>query len=74
MAVTERINSRLQLVFENGTDPVSGDQIYKTKSFNNVKMDATADQLFAITEALAPLQQLTLYSIERDDTELITAE
>ncbi|PWU67142.1 MULTISPECIES: DUF1659 domain-containing protein [Gracilibacillus] len=74
MAATERIDSRLQLVFEDGIDPVSGETTYKTRSFNNVKLDATADQLLAITEALVPLQQLTLFSIKRNDTELITAE
>ncbi|ENH98088.1 hypothetical protein J416_01949 [Gracilibacillus halophilus YIM-C55.5] len=74
MAVTERTNSRLQLVFENGVDPVSGDTVYATRSFNNVKLDATADQLFAITEVLTPLQNRTLNKIERDDTELIMAD
>ncbi|UOQ87033.1 DUF1659 domain-containing protein [Gracilibacillus salinarum] len=72
MATANRIDSRLQLTFENGTDPVSGDPIYKKRSFNNVKIDATADQLLEITKALVPLQQLTLYSVKRNDTELIT--
>lgn len=74
MASAERIDSRLQLTFEEGTDPVSGDPIYKTKSFNNVKLDATADQLLAITQALVPLQQMDLYSVKRNDTELITED
>ncbi|WP_058308662.1 DUF1659 domain-containing protein [Gracilibacillus massiliensis] len=74
MAQAERIDSRLQLTFENGVDPISGDPVYKSKSFNNVKLDATADQLLTITEALAPLQQLVLYSVKRNDTELITED
>ncbi|RCW77390.1 DUF1659 domain-containing protein [Saliterribacillus persicus] len=74
MAVAQRIDSRLQLVFENGLDLETGKQIYKTKSFNNVNMDATPDQLLAITEVLIPLQQLTLYRVKRNDTEVITAE
>ncbi len=74
MALAERIDSRLQLTFEDGTDPISGDQMYKTKSFNNVKIDATADQLLAVTETLVPLQQLVLYSVKRNDTELITED
>ncbi|MGP4038843.1 DUF1659 domain-containing protein [Gracilibacillus sp. D59] len=74
MALAERTDSRMQLTFENGTDPVSGDPIYKTKSFNNVKLDATADQLLAVTQALVPLQQLVLYTVERNDTALITEE
>ncbi|MFD2657461.1 DUF1659 domain-containing protein [Gracilibacillus thailandensis] len=74
MASAERIDSRLQLTFEEGTDPVSGDPIYKNKSFNNVKLDATADQLLAITQVLVPLQQMDLYSVKRNDTELITED
>ncbi|GAA0305860.1 hypothetical protein GGQ92_002853 [Gracilibacillus halotolerans] len=71
MASTELINSRLQLIFENGTDPVSGNPIYKTKSFNNIKLDATADQLMAVTKALVPLQQLPLNAVRRNATEQI---
>ncbi|SER70016.1 Protein of unknown function [Gracilibacillus ureilyticus] len=74
MAVAERVDSRLQLVFESGIDPVSGDMTYKTKSFNNVKVNATSDQLLAITDALVPLQQQTLFQIKRNDAEIITAE
>ncbi|MGN8646361.1 DUF1659 domain-containing protein [Gracilibacillus sp. HCP3S3_G5_1] len=74
MALAERIDSRLQLTFENGTDPISGDMVYKTKSFNNVKLDATADQLLTVTQALVPLQQHALYSVKRNDTELITED
>ncbi|MFC4402963.1 DUF1659 domain-containing protein [Gracilibacillus xinjiangensis] len=74
MAVAERVDSRLQLVFENGMDPVSGDMTYKTKSFNNVKVNATADQLLAITDVLVPLQQQVLFQIKRNDAEIITAE
>ncbi|MDL4842055.1 DUF1659 domain-containing protein [Aquibacillus rhizosphaerae] len=74
MAVAQTIDSRLQLVFENGVDLESGKVILKNKTFNNVKVAATPDQLLAVTTALVPLQQLTLYSVKRNDTELITAE
>ncbi|MDC3411986.1 DUF1659 domain-containing protein [Aquibacillus sp. 3ASR75-11] len=46
--------------------------ILKTKSFNNVKTAATAIQLFVITNALVPLQQRPLQSIERDNDSVIT--
>ncbi|MCT2537062.1 DUF1659 domain-containing protein [Aquibacillus koreensis] len=74
MAVAATIDSRLQLAFENGYDAEAGKVILKTKSFNNIKVTATPDQLLAVTAALVPLQQLPLYSIKRNDTELITAE
>ncbi|MDX8047106.1 DUF1659 domain-containing protein [Gracilibacillus sp. S3-1-1] len=74
MANAERVDSRLQLTFETGVDPVSGEPIYQSKSFNNVNVDATAEQLLAVTNALVPLQQHSLYTVKRNDTELITAE
>lgn len=74
MATSEKIDSRLQLLFENGFDEANGKTIIKTKTFNNVKTDATTDQLLVIAQALVSLQTLTLHMIKRNDTELITAE
>ncbi|WP_079529650.1 DUF1659 domain-containing protein [Halobacillus hunanensis] len=72
MAVTaDKTNSQLQLVFENGTDE-KGNVKYRTKSFNNVKMDATADQLYNVAIALVPLQQRLLSMIERNDSAILT--
>ncbi|WP_226036866.1 DUF1659 domain-containing protein [Aquibacillus saliphilus] len=73
MAVAQLIDSRLQLSFEDGVTE-KGEVIIKNKSFNNVKTSATPDQLLAITVALVALQQKTLHSIKRNDTELVTEE
>lgn len=72
MALAERIDTRLQLVFDNGVDEISGEAITKTKSFNNIKTTATAEQLLAISNALVPLQTLPLLMVKRNDTELIS--
>ncbi|MFC4386559.1 DUF1659 domain-containing protein [Gracilibacillus marinus] len=74
MAQALRTDSRMQLVFDNGVDPISGKQVFKTKSFNNVKTNATPDQILLIAQALAPLQQLPLFEVKRNDTEVITAD
>ncbi|WP_138419864.1 DUF1659 domain-containing protein [Aquibacillus sediminis] len=74
MAVATRTNSRLKLEFEDGLDVESGNVILKRKTFNNVKTASTTEELLAVTKALVPLQQRELYSIKRDDTELITEE
>ncbi|WP_163530216.1 DUF1659 domain-containing protein [Halobacillus ihumii] len=72
MAVTaDKTNSQLQLVFENGTDE-KGNVKYRTKSFNNVKMDATAEQLYNVAIVLVPLQQRLLLMIERNDSAILT--
>ncbi|MDN4524862.1 DUF1659 domain-containing protein [Fictibacillus fluitans] len=71
MATTAILNTQLRLVFDGGMD---GDkQIYKNKNFSNVKTGATAEQLYAVANALAPLQQLSLLSVERNDSYSIYA-
>ncbi|MFC0522208.1 DUF1659 domain-containing protein [Pontibacillus salicampi] len=67
MATSTVMNSQLQLVLENGTDE-KGNPILKNKNFNNVKTDATPDQLWAVANALVALQQHPLYAVERNDS------
>ncbi|UOQ43239.1 DUF1659 domain-containing protein [Halobacillus salinarum] len=67
MAITsDVIHSQLQLVFETGKDE-KGKSIYRTKSFNNVKISATAEQLYHVATAFSPLQQHVLAQVERND-------
>ncbi|GGC79673.1 hypothetical protein GCM10007216_07720 [Thalassobacillus devorans] len=67
MAVTsEKVGSLLRMVLENGQDD-RGNFIFKSKNFNNVKTEATAEQLYTVAKSLEPLQQRELYAIERKD-------
>ncbi|SDQ16209.1 DUF1659 domain-containing protein [Virgibacillus salinus] len=68
MAVAQMVNSRMSLILDDGIDEISGKQLFKTKSFNNVKIAATADQLYSIANAVVVLQQRPLLSIERKDS------
>ncbi len=72
MAVGRIIRSQLRLSLDNGVHPTSRNVILKVKTFNNVKTDATPDQLYAVAHALADLQTLPLYGIERTDASEIT--
>lgn len=74
MAVSQTLETRLQLILEDGIDEISGEVIYKTKSFNNVKTSVTADALLLTTQALVPLQVKQLYMIKRNDSILVTEE
>lgn len=74
MALATMTNSQLRLIFHEGNDLETGDPIYKTKSFNNVKTNATADQLFEVAQALTSLQELPLSSVERRDNSEIMSE
>ncbi|WP_405097404.1 DUF1659 domain-containing protein [Oceanobacillus sp. FSL H7-0719] len=67
MAVADLTQSTLQLVLHEGTDPDTGNPVFKTKNFNNVKPTATADQLYAVAIVLEGLQQRPLYTINRRD-------
>lgn len=72
MATSTLSNSRLILEFDAGIDG-KGNTVYARKSFNNVKPQATDDQLYAIVQALVPLQQHELSMIERNNTSVISA-
>jgi len=74
MAIQELMSTSLQLVFSEGIDESSGQPIYKTKSFNNVKTTADAEQLYAVATALAALQEFPLYNVHRRDNSDIYAE
>jgi len=73
MAATTMMSSQLRLIFHDGDDLETGEPIFKTKNFNHVKTNATADQLFEVAQVLASLQELPLYSIERRDNSEITS-
>ncbi|WP_010530117.1 DUF1659 domain-containing protein [Lentibacillus jeotgali] len=73
MAEQQMVSSRLRLILDDGFDEMSGKQLFKTKGFNNVKPQATADQLYAIATSVAGLQQRPLVEVERNDSSEITA-
>lgn len=68
MAESVLFHSQLRLILNNGTDPKTDRVITKIKSFNNVASNATADQLYAVANALLGLQTLPLYDMQRVDT------
>lgn len=68
MAVTEELqDTRLRLVFYVGDNPDTGRPVFKYKNFNNVKLEATSEQLLETGAAIASLQADQLDVIERHD-------
>ena len=67
MIIADQISTTLRLVLYDGEDTMTGDPIYRYKSFNNVKPEATAEQLFTVAEAFQSLQERPLHTIERRD-------
>jgi hypothetical protein len=72
MAQAKLADTKLRLVFEAGMDD-AGKPLYKAKTFNNVKKDATPDQLFQVSQALSVLCMDTLNRVERADSSEILA-
>ncbi|QOR66419.1 DUF1659 domain-containing protein [Cytobacillus suaedae] len=67
MAQTYLQDVQLRLVLEAGLD-LDGKMQYKSKNYNNMVSSATPAQLFAVANAIASLQSLPLYSIEKNDS------
>lgn len=72
MAVATLYETKLRMTFETGMDE-KGKPIYKAKTLNNIKKEATTDQLFQVAQALSSLSNDSLFKIERNDTTDITA-
>lgn len=66
MAVANLLETKLRMVFEKGMDE-KGNPILNTKTFNNIKKEATTDQLFQVAQAISALVNDSLTKIERND-------
>lgn len=60
-------DSQLRLVFEVGVSE-SGDPIFKGKTFNNLKKEATFEQIYQAALALSQLSAYPLSAVERNDS------
>jgi hypothetical protein len=72
MAQATLVDSNLRLVFETGVNE-KGEPVFKGKMYSNVKNDASADQIFQVTQALGALCNDPLYTVERTDRSDIMA-
>lgn len=72
MAESVITKTTLRINLQKGIDSETGKTILKAKSFNNVKANASADQLYEVASALVSLQQLPVFNYERADNSEIT--
>ena len=67
MAVVSTPNAcSIKVKFDHGTD-LNGDRIIKTKTYSSIKSSATNDNIMAVVNSLAGLQQHTLSGTNRVD-------
>ena len=59
--------TKLRLVFDAGIDN-EGNPILKSRTFNNIKKEATVDQLFQAAQAISTLCNDSLNRVERTDS------
>lgn len=64
--VKNSLETRVQIKFNTGIDE-TGKPVYRVKSLNSVKASATDEDVMAIAQALATLQQYSVVSITRVD-------
>jgi len=65
-------DSKLKLIFDNGVDG-EGKQLFKSKTFSNIRLGSTADELQSAAQAIASLSQKSLYGVERNDSSDVLA-
>jgi hypothetical protein len=72
MAQALLAESKLRLVFEVGMDQ-DGEPILQSKTFSNIKKEATADQLYQAAQAIFVLRNDILSRVERvDNSDLLS--
>ncbi|HLU23165.1 DUF1659 domain-containing protein [Lederbergia graminis] len=59
--------SRLRLIFDYGFDE-DNKPVYKSKTYNNIRQEADADQLYQAAQAIGSLKAEAIWEIERNDT------
>ncbi|MFC4802006.1 DUF1659 domain-containing protein [Neobacillus sp. GCM10023253] len=62
----------LRLAFQVDLDE-QGNPVLKTKTFSNIKMESTVDQLFQVATAISALCNDPLNKVERSDSTELTA-
>lgn len=68
--VTVKEPSSLKIRFNHGSD-TNGKLVIRSKTFPNVKPDATSDALYAVAKSIASLQDHDIYEvIKLDNTSL----
>ncbi|MEW9079249.1 DUF1659 domain-containing protein [Terrisporobacter glycolicus] len=67
MAVVSTPNaSSVKVKFDHGTD-LNGDRVVKTKTFSSIKSGASNENIMAVVNTIAALQQHTLSGTNRVD-------
>ena len=67
MAVASTPNaSSVKVKFDHGTD-LNGDRIVKTKTFSSIKSGASNENIMAVVNSIAAMQQHTLSGTNRVD-------
>lgn len=63
-------SSQLRLVYELGEDG-NGRMQYRTKNYNNIKVDAEAAGLLAAAFAISSLQETPVASVKRNELQFL---
>lgn len=68
MSVTaNKLEVNLRLLLDAGVDPDTGKAISRTKTFSNIRGEATDDGIFSAAQALSSLQTHSVKSVQKQD-------
>lgn len=72
MAIVTKNPSGLKLRFECGKDEITGKTIVRSKTYSNVKPGASSDDIYAVGDAIAALQEHKLLEVARIDNSTLS--
>ena len=72
MAVTAiPVGNELRNIYDAGIDPVSGRQLYRSRSYNMVKPNATIEEIYGVGEIIGGLCEMGLDSVQKRSLDLL---
>ncbi|AFS77308.1 hypothetical protein DUF1659 [Gottschalkia acidurici 9a] len=70
---TETKSSKLKLILEKGKND-KGEPIAKSKTFSNLKPEATNESIYQVADTISKLQKLPLIEVSRVDEVVISKQ
>ena len=65
------VGNELRNIYDAGIDPVSGRQLYRSRSYNMVKPNATIEGIYEVGEIIGGLCEMGLDSVQKRSLDLL---
>ena len=68
------VGNELRNIYDAGIDPVSGRQVYRSRSYNMVKPNATIEGIYEVGVIIGGLCEMGLDSVQKRSLDLLENE